>query len=47
MFKQVVLRPYTRTLLAKNGDSDRHQIVAEISCKHMSFADSHMITGLS
>ena len=47
MFKQVVLRPYTRTLLAKNGDSDRHQIVAEISCKHSSFADSHMITGLS
>ena len=47
MFKQVVLRPYTRTLLAKTGDSDKHQIVYEGSVKHMSFADSHMITGLT
>lgn len=47
MFKTAVLRPFTRTLLAKNGDSDRHYVVGEMSVKHSSFADSGMITGLS
>ena len=47
MFKTCTLRPFTRTLLAKNGDSDRHQIVGEMSVKHMNFADSVKITGLS
>jgi hypothetical protein len=47
MFKQCVLRPFTRTLLAKNGDADTHFVVGEVSVKHNSFADSGMITGLS
>ena len=47
MFKTCTLRPFTRTLLAKNGDSDRHHIVGEVSCKHSNFGDSVMITGLS
>lgn len=47
MFSSVTLRPFTRTLLAKDGDSDKHFIVGEVSMKHRSFADSGMITGLS
>jgi hypothetical protein len=47
MFKQCVLRPFSRTLLAKTGDSDKHMVVGEVSVKHTSFADSGMITGLS
>jgi len=47
MFKTCTLRPFTRTLLAKNGDSDRHHIVGEVSCKHTNFGDSVKIIGLS
>jgi len=46
MFKTATLRPFTRTLLAKTGDSDKHHIVGEMSVKHKNFADSQMITGL-
>lgn len=46
MFKSVVLRPFTRTLLAKTGDADKHHIVGEYSVKHTNFGDSQMITGL-
>jgi len=47
MFKTAVLRPFSRTLLAATGDSDKHSIVGEYSCKHMNFGDSVKITGLS
>lgn len=47
MFKQCVLRPFTRTLLAATGDSSKHFVVGEVSCKHVNFGDSGMITGLS
>jgi len=47
MFKQAVLRPFTRTLLSKTGDSDKHMVIGELSVKHSQFADSGMITGLS
>ena len=47
MFKQAVLRPFTRTLLSKTGDSDKHLVIGELSVKHSQFADSGMITGLS
>lgn len=47
MFKTCTLRPFTRTLLAKNGDSDRHHVVGEVSCKHTNYGDSVKITGLS
>ena len=47
MWRSCTLRPFSRTLLAKNGDSDKHFIVGEMSLKHMNFAADHMITGLS
>ena len=47
MFKTAVLRPFSRTLLSKSGDSDKHFVVGEMSLKHSNFGDSHMITGLS
>ena len=47
MFRSCVLRPFSRTLLAKDSDGDRHAIVGEYSLKHMSYADSGMISGLS
>lgn len=47
MFKTCVLRPFARTLLAQTGDSDKHSIVGEYSCKHMNFSDSVKITGLT
>lgn len=47
MFRACVLRPFTRTLLAKDGDSDKHFVVGEYSLKHMNYSDSGMITGLS
>lgn len=47
MWKQCTLRPFTRTLLAKNGDADHHFVVGETSLKHSSFASCGMITGLS
>ena len=47
MFKQCVLRPFTRTLLSVTGDSSKHFVVGEMSIKHMNFGDSGMITGLS
>lgn len=47
MFKTCVLRPFSRTLLASAGDSEKHFVVGEYSCKHSNFSDSGMITGLS
>ena len=47
MFKTCTLRPFTRTLLGKTGDSDKHQVIGEVSCKHINYADSVKITGLS
>jgi len=47
MFKQCVLRPFSRTLLAKTGDADTHMVVGEYSCKHTNFGDSVKITGLT
>ena len=47
MFKQCVLRPFTRTLLAVTGDAKSHMVVGEYSCKHTNFGDSVKITNLS
>ena len=47
MFRNAVLRPYTRTAMAVTGDSQKLLVTAELSNKHLSFADSGMITGLS
>ena len=47
MWRSSVLRPFTRTLLGKDSDGDKHAIVGEYSLKHMSFSADGMITGLS
>ena len=47
MWRTCVLRPFTRTLLAKDGDSDKHFVVGELSLKHMNQSASAMVTGLS
>ena len=47
MFKTCTLRPFTRTLLSKSGDSDKHFVVGEMSFKHMNFADSVKINALT
>jgi hypothetical protein len=46
-WKQVTLRPWTRELLAKTGDSDRHMIVGEFSLKHLNYSASGAIKGLT
>ena len=47
MWRTCVLRPFSRTLLSKTGDSDKHFVVGEITLKHMNFSADGMITGLS
>ena len=47
MWSTTTLRPFTRTLLAKDGDNDKHLIVGEVGLKHKAFVDSGMITGLT
>lgn len=47
MFRLVTLRPFTRELLAKTGDSDRHLIVGEFSMKCLNSKGVARITNLS
>ena len=47
MWRSVVLRPFTRELLAKTSDSSVHAVVGEYSLKHMNFGADGMLTGLS
>jgi len=47
MWRTCVLRPFSRTLLSKTGDSDKHFIVGELTLKHMNQSASAMVTGLS
>lgn len=47
MWSLVALRPWTRELLAKNGDADRHQLVGEYSLKHRNYKATGRITNLS
>lgn len=47
MWRSAVLRPFSRTLLAKNGDSDRHFVVGEYGLMHLNNKASGMMTGLS
>lgn len=46
-WKKATLRPFSRTLLAKSGDADRHFIVGEFGLKHVNYAASGAITGLT
>ena len=47
MWSLVTLRPWTRELLAKTGDNERHLIVGEFSLKHKNYASTGRITGLT
>ena len=47
MWRSMVLRPFTRELLAKTSDADTHAVVGEYSLKHMNFDADGMISGLS
>ena len=44
---RTVCCPFSRTLLAKNSDSDRHFVVGELTLKHMNFSADGCVTGLS
>ncbi len=46
-WKKAVLRPFSRTLLAKTGDADRHFVVGEFGLKHVNYKASGAITGLT
>jgi hypothetical protein len=43
MWRSMVLRPFTRTLLAPTGDHTKHYLVGEYSLKHMNFKGSGML----
>lgn len=47
MFRLATLRPFTRELLAKTGDSDRHLIVGEFSMKLLNTKGVAQITNLT
>jgi len=47
MWALVTLRPFTRELLAKTGDNDRHLIVGEFSLKHKNYKGTGRITNLT
>ena len=47
MWSLVTLRPWTRELLAKTRDHDRHLIVGEFSLKHKNYAATGRVTGLT
>lgn len=46
-WKKCVLRPWSRTLLAKTGDADRHFMVGEFGLKHVNYKASAAITNLT
>lgn len=46
-WKLMVMRPWTREVLAKTGDSTRHFLLGEYGLKHKNFLASGLITGLS
>lgn len=47
MWRQMTLRPMTRTLLAKTGDSDTHMLVTEIGLAHKNPSGSGQIDALT
>ena len=46
MFRTCVLRPFSREVLAKTGDAERHFVVGEYSVKHMNTTDSIVIKNM-
>jgi len=47
MWRSVVLRPFSRTLLGKVSDGDTHAVTGEYSLKHMNFAADGMLSALT
>lgn len=47
MWRKAVLRPWSRTMLAKDGDNEKHLIVGEYSLKHMNYKASGKIKNLT
>jgi len=47
MWRSAVLRPFSRSLLAKTGDSEKHFIVGEYGLMHMNQKGSGMINALT
>jgi len=47
MWRSAVLRPFSRTLLAKTGDSEKHFVVGEYGLMHMNPKGSGMINALT
>ena len=47
MWRSAVLRPFSRTLLAKTGDSEKHFVVGEYGLMHMNQKGSGMINALT
>ena len=47
MWESVTLRPFTRELLAKTGDAEKHVVVGEISLKHKNYKGTGYIGDLS
>jgi hypothetical protein len=47
MWRTATLRPFTRTLLAKTGDSDTHMVVGEIGLMHKNPLGSGQIDALT
>lgn len=47
MWAKAVLRPWTRTMLAKTGDNESHMLVGEFSLKHRNFSSAGTIEGLT
>lgn len=46
-WKTATLRPFSRTLLAKSGDADRHFVVGEQGLKHVNYKATGAIIGLT
>ena len=47
MWRSAVLRPFSRTLLSKTGDSEKHFVVGEYGLMHMNPKASGMINALT
>lgn len=47
MFKKCVLRNWSREMLAKDGDAERHMVVGEFSLKHKNYKSSGYIANLT
>lgn len=47
MWKKIILRNWSRTLLGRDGDAERHMLVGEFSLKHKNFKASGYIDAIT